>query len=92
MIAAARWRKCPRESDASLFILVQVQAGPPRFALTGYAWRSHAETVRAKRVRRSWSEAEAKTDWASEALTRKNQPKIPVDGAFLGVSRVRNLV
>ena len=25
-----------------LFILVQIQAGPPRFALTGYAWRSHA--------------------------------------------------
>jgi hypothetical protein len=31
-----------RESIALLFILVQVQAGPPRFALTGYAWRSHA--------------------------------------------------
>ena len=42
-----------------LFILVQIQAGPPRFALTGYAWRSHAETVRAKRVRRSLSEAKA---------------------------------
>ncbi len=25
-----------------LFILVQIQAGPPRFAQTGYAWRSHA--------------------------------------------------
>jgi hypothetical protein len=32
----------PRESGASLFILVQIQAGPPRFALAGYAWRSHA--------------------------------------------------
>src|SRR5260370_23153406 len=32
----------PRESGASLYILVQIQAGPPRFALTGYAWRSHA--------------------------------------------------
>jgi len=31
-----------RESGASLFILVRIQAGPPRFALTGYAWRSHA--------------------------------------------------
>jgi hypothetical protein len=32
----------PRESGASLFILVQIQAGPPAFALAGYAWRSHA--------------------------------------------------
>ena len=24
-----------------LFILVQIQAGPPAFALMGYAWRSH---------------------------------------------------
>ena len=34
------WRR--RGSGASLFILVQIQAGPPRFTLTGYAWRSHA--------------------------------------------------
>jgi hypothetical protein len=27
---AARWRKCQRKSSASLFILVQIQAGPPR--------------------------------------------------------------
>ena len=32
---------------------------PPRFALTGYAWRSHAEAVRAERVRRSLSAAKA---------------------------------
>src|SRR5882724_7608100 len=32
MIAAARWRKYLRGSDASLLILVQVQAGPPAFA------------------------------------------------------------
>lgn len=49
-----------------LFILVQIQAGPPRFALTGYAWRGHAETVRAKRVRRSWRAAQAKTDFAPQ--------------------------
>jgi len=36
----AEWRR--RESGATLFILVQIQAGSPRFALTGYAWRSHA--------------------------------------------------
>jgi hypothetical protein len=36
---------------------------PPRFALAGYAWHSHAGTVRAKRVRRSLSETKAKTDW-----------------------------
>ena len=40
-----------------LFILVQIQAGPPRFALTGYAWRSQAGG--AKRVRRSLSKAKA---------------------------------
>jgi len=32
----------PRKNGASFFILVQIQAGPPRFALTGYAWRSRA--------------------------------------------------
>jgi hypothetical protein len=41
-----------------LFILVQIQAGPPRFALKGYAWRSHAGR-QAKRVRRSLSETKA---------------------------------
>ncbi|MGY4500925.1 hypothetical protein ACVWYH_004856 [Bradyrhizobium sp. GM24.11] len=35
MIAAARWRKRLRESSASLFILVQIQAGSPRFAPAG---------------------------------------------------------
>src|SRR3954451_10655510 len=35
MISAARWRKCLREGDASLFILVQIQAGSPRFAPHG---------------------------------------------------------
>ena len=40
---------------------VPVRARPPapRFALTGYAWRSHAKTVRAKRVRRSLSTSES---------------------------------
>jgi hypothetical protein len=32
MIGAARWRKASRKSSASLFILVQIQAGPPAFA------------------------------------------------------------
>jgi hypothetical protein len=32
MIGAARWRKASRESNASLFILVQIQAGPPAYA------------------------------------------------------------
>jgi hypothetical protein len=36
----AEWRR--REDGATSFILVQIQAGSPRFALTGYAWRSHA--------------------------------------------------
>jgi hypothetical protein len=41
---------------------VRVLLPPPRFALTGYAWRSQAGTVGAKRVRRSLSEAKAWTD------------------------------
>jgi hypothetical protein len=44
-------------------VWVRVPPPAPRFALTGYAWRSHAETVRAKRVRHSLSEAKATTDW-----------------------------
>src|SRR6266705_6976661 len=32
MTGAARWRKRRRGSSASLFILVQIQAGPPAFA------------------------------------------------------------
>ena len=58
------------ESTKATFILplitvwlqVRVLPGPPRFALTGYAWRSHAEIGGAKRVRRSLSVAKAKTD------------------------------
>ena len=78
-----------------LFILVQIQAGPPRFALTGYAWRSHAETVRSERVRRSLSVAKSVDGPGpqSKPLPKPFQKaKIPVDGPFLGVSRVRNLV
>jgi hypothetical protein len=47
----------------TVWLQVRVLPGPPRCALAGYAWRSHAGTVRAKRVRRSLSEANAKTDW-----------------------------
>src|SRR5215204_1768286 len=38
---------------------VPVRARPPapRFALTGYAWRSHAKTARSEHVRHSLSEA-----------------------------------
>ncbi len=32
---------------------VRISLSPPRFALTSYAWRSHAEIVRAKRALRS---------------------------------------
>ena len=44
-------------------VWVRVPPPAPRFALTGYAWRSHAETVRTERVRHSLSEAMATTDW-----------------------------
>jgi hypothetical protein len=37
---------------------VRVLPGPPRFALSGYAWRSRAGTA---------SEAKAKTDWRGTA-------------------------
>ena len=43
-------------------VWVRVPPPAPRFALTGYAWRSHAKTAKAKRVRRSLNEVEAKTD------------------------------
>src|ERR1700682_4649786 len=43
-------------------VWLQVPPPAPRFALTGYAGRSHAEAVRAKCVRRSLSAAKAKTD------------------------------
>ncbi len=36
-------------------------AGPTTLRPSGYAWRGHAGAERAKRVRRSWSGAEAKT-------------------------------
>jgi hypothetical protein len=41
---------------------VRVRPPAPRFALTGYAWRSHAKAARPKRVRRSLSVAKAKAD------------------------------
>ena len=44
-------------------VWVRVPPPAPRFALTGYAWRCHAKTIRSKRVRRSLSGARAKTDW-----------------------------
>jgi putative endonuclease len=40
---------------------VRVLFWAPRFAF-GFAWRSHLAKPKAKRVRRSWSAAEAKTD------------------------------
>src|SRR5260370_41292822 len=53
---------------------VRVLLPPPRFAQAGYAWRSQAETVWAKRVRRSLSVAKAKTDWSpAEACAWRSQ-------------------
>jgi hypothetical protein len=39
-----------------------------RSALMGYAWRSHTEHIRVKRVRRSSNEVRAKTDSCAEAF------------------------
>jgi hypothetical protein len=58
-----------------LFILVQIQAGPPAFA--GSASYGSASPVVAK---------------PGLGKTPLIFPKIAVDGLFLGVSRVRNLV
>ncbi len=60
---------------------VRVLLPPPRFARTGYARRSQAETVRAKRVPRNLSEAKAKTDrrrslWAKASYGSASQPAI----------------
>jgi len=48
---------------------VRSRLAPPRFAF-GFAWRSHAE-AKAKRVRRSWSVAEAKTGLSSDLRRRR---------------------
>ena len=79
-----------------LFILVQIQAGPPRFALTGYAWRSHADR-QAKRVRLSLSEKRKRRRTGTPASDPfphmpAKASQMPVDGPFLGVSRLRKLV
>ena len=75
-----------------LFILVQIQAGPPRFALTGYAWRSHAKIMRSERVvRRSWSEAEEKTDWAGLAPNQNIENNPMQSSTTVPEGRRRNL-
>jgi hypothetical protein len=78
MIASARWRKSPRESGATFFILVQVQAGSPRFALTGYAWRSHA----APKLRAL----------ACPLQPSQITPNLTVDGAAKTLLPLKNLV
>jgi hypothetical protein len=52
----------------TVWLQVRVLPGPPRFALRA----THGAATRgrgAKRVRRSWSEAEAKTDWSRNWAT-----------------------
>src|SRR5437588_9215097 len=51
---------CRAEADRRRRAFASASYG---LALTGYAWRSPAKTVRARRVRRSLSAAKAKTDW-----------------------------
>jgi hypothetical protein len=67
-MGTARWRKRRRESSASLFILVQIQAGPPAFARRASKRQAAGEAV----LPEAW--------------------KMPVDGAFQTLSRLRNLV
>ena len=49
---------------------VSASYGSASHALMGYAWRSHAETVRTERVRHSLSEARATTDRWSQDWSR----------------------
>jgi len=81
MIGAARWRKRRRESSASLYILVQIQAGPPAFAASQLRLGKPAPIGKSE---------------ASQPLPRRSSQseggKMPVDGASKGLSRLRNLV
>src|ERR1035438_134951 len=51
---SARWRKCQRKSSASLFILVQIQAGPPwNFSIIEcceFVRKSHLDGIREESV------------------------------------------
>jgi hypothetical protein len=51
---SARWRKCQRKSSASLFILVQIQAGPPwNFSIIEcceFVRKSHLDCIREESV------------------------------------------
>ena len=71
-----------------LFILVQIQAGPPAFALRSYGWAATLAVGEAL----SAVARRAKADGLGRHSSASLNPKIPVDGPFLGVSRVRNLV
>jgi hypothetical protein len=51
---------------------VRVRHRPPRFALSGYAWRSHES--RSGEACPAWSVAQAKTDWGSTGF--REIPKI----------------
>nr|GAJ31123.1 hypothetical protein BDOA9_0102970 [Bradyrhizobium sp. DOA9] len=83
MIAAARWRKRLREGGATLYILVQIQAGSPAFA--GSASFGSASPIVAKA-------AAAKPEGRSRARSAAspNPPKLPVDGRFSGFRRSKN--
>jgi hypothetical protein len=73
----------------AVWLQVRVPPGPPRFALTGYAWRSHAEHIRVKRVRRSSNEVRAKTDSCTEAFGN-DRPVGELRQIALGTSRRTN--
>lgn len=81
MIRTARWRKRLRESSASLFILVQIQAGSPAFA--GSASFGQASPVVAKAVP---AEALAKADWRGQAIIVENTPSI-MDGCAVDIGQ-----
>jgi hypothetical protein len=91
MMRMARWRNASRESGATLFILVQIQAGSPRFALAGYARRSHARP--AEQACPAQLEQRESVDGPIPRRCGRPIPgKITVDGCFLGVTSLKNLV
>jgi hypothetical protein len=84
----AEWRR--RESGATLFILVQIQAGSPTFArFASYGSASQPIQIQWRIPSHSVSRQKAASPRRS---AKREGGKITVDGPLLGVTRLRNLV
>jgi hypothetical protein len=84
----AEWRR--RESGATLFILVQIQAGSPAFArFASYGSASQPRQIQWRIPSHSFSRQKAALPRRS---AKREDRKITVDGPLLGVTSLRNLV